>query len=744
MITGANTHFLLFLAIIAEMILKHALCDDDFEQIRSANSVASKLGDAMNKSERRGNMRIENGAGHELEMYYGSYGGASNCENCLVKARWLAEELGVKTLHVPACKRKPGDEFVFPTMNILDYFDRESVESCSTKGAKKFEVQSLGRRVTAEVVNGMPCFELVDGWCKIEQRRLGEYLVPKHEYEIKWAVVTDDLEVAREYAGPLKEVLFAGMFDFEPVNPSNGKKYPNVWTKEAEKYVKGDSERLGWVDEAVEKRKREHDDKVKSKWKATGEQAIINNNNNLINSIPRKDLFQRDANAIEKRENEMKFMEEAWSKSRRKRNLLAFSSIEPCYSNGNLNRDIYEQANLEIEKLRIEPRDTLCVHWRQEDFLWKKIGNEFVKNISYAADRIIERAKEMQLKTVLLLTNDPEVYPDNKLYDGRVAVNTLRSLLHELGDLRVEWSMHRTEPDKNRAIYIDKATCSMMVDFIGTGKSSFTATIMDMRQTHELCSFDDPDDASSFATSSVTAKLGKVATTTSDDDGNYDDNNYASDTPQRTQLIERVAAGPRIKYKMCLKEKYGGSRSDERKRSPFIFPIDAIEEDIEHPISTFESLLDGYDKHGDNEDEDDNENTDDDDISFQGGPEVVDMFYTKQELDKFRAKMNEIEPLVERTNHDEIVKENEEEDKEETALNEFISLRGNISMDDLKEDLSTLDDAASVECDRCYLTMPQSEVSNPDGDIWLRTPSCEKCGVELLRAQKRRAEALAP
>ena len=127
MITGANKHFLLFLAIIAEMILKHALCDDDFEQIRRANSVASKLGDAMNKSERRGNMRIENGAGHELEMYYGSYGGASNCENCLVKARWLAEELGVKTLHVPACKRKPGDEFAFPTMNILDYLDRESV-----------------------------------------------------------------------------------------------------------------------------------------------------------------------------------------------------------------------------------------------------------------------------------------------------------------------------------------------------------------------------------------------------------------------------------------------------------------------------------------------------------------------------------------------------------------------------------------------------------------------------------------
>ena len=33
---------------------------------------------------------------------------ASNCETCLVKARWLAEMLEVETLHVPACKRKAG------------------------------------------------------------------------------------------------------------------------------------------------------------------------------------------------------------------------------------------------------------------------------------------------------------------------------------------------------------------------------------------------------------------------------------------------------------------------------------------------------------------------------------------------------------------------------------------------------------------------------------------------------------
>ena len=65
-------------------------------------------------------------------------------------------------------------------------------------------------------------------------------------------------------------------------------------------------------------------------------------------------------------------------------------------------------------------------------FVWKKIGNEFVKNISYAAERIIHRAEAMKLNTVLLLTNDPEVYPEEKRHEGRVAVNTLRGMLHEI------------------------------------------------------------------------------------------------------------------------------------------------------------------------------------------------------------------------------------------------------------------------------------------------------------------------
>ena len=361
-------------------------------------------------------------------MYYGLFGGASNCENCLVKARWLAEKLRVDTLHVPACKRKPGDEEQFPTMNPMEYFDERSLRSCNSKSAVlamdggdgdaydsslsspaySFNVESLGRRITADAVNGMPCFELVEGWCEIEKHRLGEYLIPKHKYKVEWNVVTSNLEEAKENAGPGKEIYFAGMYDFEPVDPKTGKKYPNVWQKEAQRYVKGETGKLGWADEAVEKRRRERD-AVRAKKAAEAKEKNNNkdrhnknNDNNFellptgetlgrVNqqNIPRRDMFlareqqirqqqqqqqqqqqrrQQQSSAIipQQLQGEHQISEEtfreAWNENansnanrRRARNLLAFSSIEPCYSNGNLNDEIYEEANKEIEKLKIEP-----------------------------------------------------------------------------------------------------------------------------------------------------------------------------------------------------------------------------------------------------------------------------------------------------------------------------------------------------------------------------------------------------
>ena len=703
----------------------------------------------------------------EVHMYYGSFGGASNCENCLVKARWLAEKLRVDTLHVPACKRKPGDEEQFPTMNPMEYFDERSLRSCNSKSAVlamdggdgdtydsslaspaySFNVESLGRRITADAVNGMPCFELVEGWCEIEKHRLGEYLIPKHKYKVEWKVVTSNLEEAKENAGPGKEIYFAGMYDFEPVDPKTGKKYPNVWQKEAQRYVKGETEKLGWADEAVEKRRRERD-AARAKKAAEAKEKNFNNDrhnkNNDINTfgllptgetlgravnqqnIPRRDMFLAREQQIRQQQLQAEHQlseetfREAWNENansnanrRRARNLLAFSSIEPCYSNGNLNDEIYEEANKEIEKLKIEPSDTLCVHWRQEDFLWKRIGNDFVKNVSYAAERIIHRAEASKLKTVLLLTNDPEVYPDDKRYDGRVAVNTLRGMLHEIGGLRVEWSMHRNEPDKSKAIYIDKATCSMMVDFIGTGKSSFTATIMDMRQTHELCSIDDPKDA----------RLGRKS--------NRSINSTEGNALKTTG--EKSAASPGFKYKMCLKEQYGGVSRNHR--SPFIFPSD----EFEHPIQAVETLLDSHTKTPSTNDDDDSDDDDGDEIDLRGGPEVVDEYLAEKEIKTFKSKEKKIEPEVEKINHDEYVREYQEENQQSNAMKEFSVLDPSISSEDLKLDLRELDDDASVECDRCYAAMPQSEVATPNAEIWLTTPSCEKCGVQLLRVQEQRA-----
>ena len=708
------------------------------------------------------------GQGRGIKMYYGSFGGASNCETCLVKARWLAEMLEVETLHVPACKRKAGDERAYPTMNPLEYFERESLRSCRRKdlfgkesammdGDERrptFEIESLERRITADEVNGMPCFEIVQGWCEIEKQRLGEYLIPKHKYKVEWKVTTSSLEKAREHAGEGKAIYFAGVYDFEPVDPETGKKYPNVWQKEAQRYVKGETQQLGWADEAVERRRKERD-AVRAKKAAeakenTNHRHNNNNNNNNNNksddefsvkqqSVPRKDMFlaqeqrirQEQVDQQQQQEERHQISEttfrEAWKENanrrrRRSRNLLAFSSIEPCLSNGNLNDEIYEEANKEIAKLQIEPSDTLCVHWRQEDFVWKKIGNEFVKNISYAAERIIHRAEAMKLNTVLLLTNDPEVYPEEKRHEGRVAVNTLRGMLHEIGGLRVEWSMHRNLPDRSKAIYIDKATCSMMVDFIGTGKSSFTATIMDMRQTHELCSMNDPNAQLGKKSNSRNTKKGKESGTITDEEGDEEDL-------------------PPIKYKMCLKEKYGGSAKGDSShdRSPFIFPVD----ELEHPIQAIETFLDidatTPSNYNDNEQEEEkDEKKNNNKLVLKGGPEVVDEYLTEEKIHNFKLKEKAIEPGVEKLDHDEYVQEYEEENQKANAMKEFSVLDPSISVEDLKLDLRELDDDASVECDRCYAAMPQSEVAEPNAEIWLATPACEKCGLQLLKARRKR------
>ena len=62
-------------------------------------------------------------------------------------------------------------------------------------------------------------------------------------------------------------------------------------------------------------------------------------------------------------------------------------------------------------------------------------------------------------------------------------------------------------------------------------------------------------------------------------------------------------------------------------------------------------------------------------------------------------------------------------------MKEFSVLDPSISVEDLKLDLRELDDDASVECDRCYAAMPQSEVAEPNAvEIWLATPRARSVG----------------
>ncbi len=116
----------------------------------------------------------------------------------------------------------------------------------------------------------------------------------------------------------------------------------------------------------------------------------------------------------------------------------------------------------------------------------------------------------------------------------------------------------------------------------------------------------------------------------------------------------------------------------------------------------------------------------------------MDEYLTEENIHNFKLKEKAIEPGVEKLDHDEYVQEYEEENQKANAMKEFSVLDPSISAEDLKLDLRELDDDASVECDRCYAAMPQSEVAEPNAEIWLTTPACEKCGLQLLKARRKR------
>jgi hypothetical protein len=113
--SSSRIFFLLFLSV--------SVSNGRFEVKAEKEALTEENGEKLGVTKQFNPSRNDARDNQEVHMYYGSFGGASNCENCLVKARWLAETLQVDTLHVPACKRKPGDERQFPTMNPMEYFD---------------------------------------------------------------------------------------------------------------------------------------------------------------------------------------------------------------------------------------------------------------------------------------------------------------------------------------------------------------------------------------------------------------------------------------------------------------------------------------------------------------------------------------------------------------------------------------------------------------------------------------------
>ena len=181
----------------------------------------------------------------------------------------------------PGVWRKPGDERAYPTMNPLEYFERESLRSCRRKDLGKESmmdgIDSRRRRGDFEGRSGHPAFEIEKfratdnrrrgernamlrgrrGWCEIEKHRLGEYLIPKHKYKVEWKVTTSEFGESERTARGREGNLFRRRVRFRTGGSGDWEEVPERVAKGGARYVKGETQRLGWADEAVERRRKE-------------------------------------------------------------------------------------------------------------------------------------------------------------------------------------------------------------------------------------------------------------------------------------------------------------------------------------------------------------------------------------------------------------------------------------------------------------------------------------------------------
>jgi len=303
-----------------------------------------------------------------LSIYYASFGGESNCEFCLQKARWIAEFVNATTLFVPTCYgtyHTGGSD-----VQLFDFYNATMMGNCCINETDNtFTIRSWDpANLTGELhIDQLPCVEVSDGLCENELRALGDHL--------KFTSITTNISLSdvRKFG---RRVYVAGVFDFQPTFSLVGSEYPR---------------------------------------------------------IP----------------------------------LFGFCS-PPTF-----NDKILHEARERISEIAgMEPSDTLCVHWRQDDFVGK--SKLFVENVSFAADAITEYAQSQGLSSVLLLSDDPT---DAAKLER---LTFMRSSLHT-ANLKTFRLRHEMSMDP-MSIAIDKAACTSMKGFAGTLGSTFSESILAMRE----------------------------------------------------------------------------------------------------------------------------------------------------------------------------------------------------------------------------------------------------------------------
>ena len=419
-------------AILLGVFLTASLFYDETNVARAAKSASfqksssisavheahiNKTTDARTFAQSGNQKQPRAGQMNALSLYYSSFGGESNCEFCLQKARWIASFVNASALYVPTCYKThhtSGD------VNLFDLYDEAKDGHCCDDGGgglssdsdkqtphtNRFEIKPFDphAELGTHALNGMPCMEVLPGRCafELEEIKLSKekscvrnrlryffdfklfvkplvrifcvFYNPAHS-AVRWTGTFTDLN-AIETLG--ERVYFAGVFDFQPSS---------------------------------------------------------------VLSLP----GGRDVPRIPE---------------------FGFCAA-PTF-----NAQVAAEAGDKILQWKDARREeTTCVHWRQEDFRLK--GMEFVNNVTSASHSIARYAKKFKTNTVLLLTNDPQ----DDFEHARLAW-----LLGNLTHLKLRTlTTHHDVKNAPKSIAIDKAACVEMEGFVGTAMSSFSESIIVMR-----------------------------------------------------------------------------------------------------------------------------------------------------------------------------------------------------------------------------------------------------------------------